>query len=933
MTTPITADELALLSQADKPSGDSGGIFEGLSDEEILARRNPGGKSDEEVLALIEVDNTRASAFRVEISGVNRQTPLPNPLSDYESYTYGLSLHLLSQTQYNNLIQNPDTSYIPQNVLVASAGKNSNNFKRDSNFREDFYFDDFQMKTVVNITTRNRNSNLIECSFTIIEPVGFTFINRLVAACQGIGSANYLKQPYLLQIDFYGYKDGVIAGAPISNMSKYIPIALVSMKTRVSTKGTEYKIDAVPYNHQAFSQVHVVSPANFKIKAVTVADMFGTGRVTNTNVEAFALAQREAAKLERARAGLAAANAGASDLSPQDLFELNQIVVEASGPSGIFQVSGFCDALNSYFASLKNVNKKILVTNEYKVEFFPEIGDSKLFPPTSTPNDVNNAAAGGSTTAAAKTAARAAGGLAVGTVEWKSGTFNIPMGMQIDKLIDYTVRNSDYIRKQLLVPESAATGTPFPALNTKDGNPLKWYKIVPKIKIKQYDASRQQYAYQITFCVKPWTVNTKYPYAVQGRTPGYVKQYDWMYTGRNTEVIDLQIDFDMLYYQQLTAFPNAKAEGSTGGPIQKPAPTNPDTPQVPLSPSPADVLQPLATVFVANDYRTQTLPGAAAAFGTAGGDLQRDLTSSSRGDMINIQLKIIGDPQLIKQDDLFYAQNISPPTSQLTPNNSLYYDGGELYVNVIFQSPIDYDESTGLAIPNLGNYTYNLFNGIYKIITVDNIFRQGKFEQTLDLIRLPVNAQDVNQLINARARIETYVNYGLGQLAGLPYSRFTGPRILVNNLAAGVGIYNAGVAGGGGVLSGLVGGIVNQFVGKVTNELIGKATGAIKDIFSGSGGRIPAEQLLAAQNAQEGFRAAELGINNIYSPYGIADGTSEAFALGNEGAFYGIDGTSEAFAAANEGFFDNSSEAMAALDSGFGGFEVPDAVAIDWDIV
>ena len=922
MTTPITAAELALLSQADQPSGDSGGIFEGLSDEEILARRNPGGRSDEELIAVREREQLEGPPYRVEISGYNKpvdppqtkQTLLPNPLSDYESYTYGLSLHLLSQTQYNNLTQNPNTSYIPQNVLVASAGKNSNNFKRDPNFREDFYFDDFQMKTVVNITTRNRNSNLIECSFTIIEPVGFTFINRLVAACQGIGSANYLKQPYLLQIDFYGYKDGVIAGTPIPNMSKYIPIALVSMKTRVSTKGTEYKIEAVPYNHQAFNQTHVVSPANFKIKALTVADMFGTGQVTSNLTEAFATVQREQAVLDQLNTLKQNRN-----LDSREIRLINEQLATAAKPSGIFQVSGFCDALNSYFVSLKDVNKKITVTNEYKVEFFKEIGDSKLFP-TTAPNDVNNAAAGGSTTAAAKTAARAASGLPVGTVEWNSGTFNIPMGMQIDKLIDYTVRNSDYIRRQLLVPELPDSGgkpfNPFTA-NTKDGGPLNWYKIVPKIKIKQYDFSRQQYAYEITFCVKPWTVNTKYPYTVQGRTPGYVKQYDWMYTGRNTEVIDLQIDFDMLYYQQLTAFPNAKAEGSTGGPIQKPAPTNPDTPppQFPLIPATAEALQPLAVTYVSNDYRQTTLPGAASAFGTASGDLQRDLTSSSRGDMINIQLKIIGDPQLIKQDDLFYAQNISPPTSQLTPNNSLYYDGGELYVNIIFQSPIDYDESTGLAIPNLGNYTYNLFNGIYKIITVENNFRQGKFEQTLDLIRLPVNAQDINQLINARARIETYVNYGLGQLAGLPYSRFTGPRILVNNLAAGVGIYNAGAAGGGGVLSGLVGGIVNQFVGKVTNELIGKATGAIKDVFSGLGNRIPAEQLLAAQNAQEGFRAAEYGINNLYSPYGISDGTSEAFA------------------AANEGFFDNSSEAFAALDSGFGGFEVPDAVVIDWDIV
>lgn len=788
--------------------------------------------------------------FRVEISGYNKvgsppqttQVPLPNPLSEYESYTYGLSLHLLSQTQYNNLIENPETSYIPNNVLVASAGKYSTNFKRNDNFREDFYFDDFNMKSIVNVTTRNRNSNLIECEFTIIEPAGFTFINRLVAANQSIGSSNYLRQPYLLQIDFYAYKDGVISGSPLSNLSKYIPIALVGMKTRVGIKGTEYKITAAPYNHQAFNQTHVVSPANFKIKTSTVAGMFGTGQVGSSMTEAFAAGQREQEKLARAKAGLAAGS-----LDPEDFFELNQYV-ETVKPT-IFQVSGFCDAINSWFVSLRNVDKKILVANEYKVEFFKEIGDSEIFTAGNfSPNDVGAAAAAGSTSAtvAAKTAARASGNIPVGQVSWNSGVFNIPMGMQIDKLIDYTVRNSSYIRNQLLDPDSVRIRSAATPINyqTKTGGPLRWYKIVPKIKIKKYDSVREQYAYEITFCVKPWTVNTKYPYVAQGRAEGYVKQYDWMYTGRNTEVIDLQIDFDMLYYQQLSGYTREKAIGATA---EQPINLN-KAEAVPLLIP--DVLQPVAKNYVSFDYRTQIAPGANPAAGLAGGDIQRDLTSSSRGDMINIQLKIIGDPHLIKQDDLFYAQNIRPPTSQLTPNNSLYYDGGELYVNVVFQSPVDYDESTGLAIPNLGNYTYNLFNGIYKIITVDNSFRQGKFEQTLNLIRLPVTTQDLNQIISARNRIETYTNYGLGQLGGLPYSRFTGPRILVNAVAAGTGIYNAGQAAGGGLLAGIVGGIVTQFVGKVTGEIIGKATGAIKDIFSSASGALSGPLTGAALDAE-----------------------------------------------------------------------------------
>ena len=836
-----------------------------------------------------EAKSTEPAPFRAEITGYTNtkvgsppqvsQLSLPNPLSEYESYTYGLSLHLLSQTQYNNLVENPETSYIPNNVLVASAGKYSTNFKRNDNFREDFYFEDLSMKSVVNITTRNRNSNLIECSFTIIEPVGFTFINRLVTANQSIGSRNYLRQPYLLQIDFYAYKDGVISGSPIPNLSKYIPIGLVSMKTKVSTKGTEYRIDAAPYNHQAFNQMHVVSPANFKIKAITVADMFGSGQVTSTITEAFAASQREQESINQANAVLRAGGA----LAPEDAAELRQLA--AAKPTGTFQVSGFCDALNSWFVSLRDFNKKITVTNEYKVEFYQPIGNSKIFTAgTSLPNDVSAAAAGGSTSAtvAAKTAARASGGLDVGKVSWNSGTFNIPMGMQIDKLIDYTVRNSEYIRSQLLDPDSIKTSAEPITLKTKTGGPLQWYKIVPKIKIKQYDQFREQYAYQITFCVKPWTVNSKYPYVSQGRASGYVKEYNWMYTGRNTEVIDLQLDFDMLYYQQLSGYTKEKAIGATAEQTINPSISPPVPPLIP------DVLQPVAKNYVSFDYRTQITPGANPAASLAAGDIQRDLTSSSRGDMINIQLKIIGDPHLIKQDDLFYAQNISPPTSQLTPNNSLYYDGGELYVNIVFQSPVDYDESTGLAIPNLGNYTYNLFNGIYKIITVDNSFRQGKFEQTLDLVRLPVTTQDLNQIISARNRIETYTNYGLGQLAGLPYSRFTGPRILVNAVAAGTGIYNAGLAGGGGGLEGLVGGIVNQFVGKVTGEIINKATGAIKDLFPTTGG-------LISGGGFGGGIAPGIGGSSGAFTGGFGDGISDGLSNIGDATRSLFDGTGDLF--------------------------------------
>jgi hypothetical protein len=191
---------------------------------------------------------------------------------------------------------------------------------------------------------------------------------------------------------------------------------------------------------------------------------------------------------------------------------------------------------------------------------------------------------------------------------------------------------------------------------------------------------------------------------------------------------------------------------------------------------------------------------------------------SSKGDMINVQLRIVGDSQLIMQDDVLFGQSASNSVNQLTPNNSLYFTNGELYVFLNFQSPVDYNEETGLAVPGLGRYQYSEFTGIYKIVTVESNFSRGKFEQKLDLVRLPISDQLRNQVTNARSRADTYTNYGLGQLTALPYNRFTGPRIIVNNLASG-GILAAAGGAGGSLLNGLLSQAINQVTGKISTAI------------------------------------------------------------------------------------------------------------------
>jgi hypothetical protein len=250
--------------------------------------------------------------------------------------------------------------------------------------------------------------------------------------------------------------------------------------------------------------------------------------------------------------------------------------------------------------------------------------------------------------------------------------------------------------------------------------------------------------------------------------------------------------------------------------------------------------------------------------------------------MINIKMRIFGDPTFIKQDDIFYSQDVVDMKSTVTPNGSLITDGGELYVYVNFESPADYSEFYGQAIPGLNKYRYSEFSGIYKIITVESTFRGGKFEQSLDLVRLPIQDQLRNQVTNAYSRLDTYVNQQLGQLP-VAASRFSGPNILVTQLTAGSsGILNAALTGGSvaGAASSFGGqlvnaatnfamGKINEGIQKGVNAVVSKGTDFIKDQFKDviGGGSIAD----IAKDFDASALLGEFGIENLTSGFNISN--------------------------------------------------------------
>jgi hypothetical protein len=121
--------------------------------------------------------------------------------------------------------------------------------------------------------------------------------------------------------------------------------------------------------------------------------------------------------------------------------------------------------------------------------------------------------------------------------------------------------------------------------------------------------------------------------------------------------------------------------------------------------------------------------------------------TNSLADLLVIDLKILGDPDFIKQDDVFYrpvlpeelpnlATKPSSDTRLLPNDGSLVMDSQGLYVQLLFRTPTDIDETTGLMKYN-PNYKHSVFSGLYEVITVTSNFSNGQFVQELLLVRLP----------------------------------------------------------------------------------------------------------------------------------------------------------------------------------------------------
>jgi hypothetical protein len=690
--------------------------------------------------------------------------PQTNPLHSFASYTYGISLHMLSRDDFNAMASNPNSDWNPTTTLIATGGKyGSVGFNRDPAFKDDFFIDNLKMTTIIGSTAGNQGTNAIEVSFTITEPYGMTLIDRLIDACvakttaegQGlVDGNNYTEIPYLLQIDFFGYDDDGVGGE-IRSQRKYIPINLQAIKIKVGISGAVYEVTAGIYAHRAFQESVVASPANFEVTASTLEEFFKPDINVEDINKKFDERYEQYKKEKKAQ----------EDKDGPDARTTDQGVEVSTGDS-TYEVRSYVAAYNAWQARLKE-NNVAQDFNTIRVVFDKEIlanGGGKII--AQKAESIRQVATADPKKPKHKEqVAKANAGQQTAKPNLNINKFTFKTGTGITQIINLMMLSTEYIRSQIIdtTLDAEQNATKF----KKDVN---WWKIVPSVKMRSFCTQTSTWYLDVTYHVVKKTVyNRTHPALPTSLPTGVHKEYNYIYTGQNSDIIEFAIEFDSLFYTAVSIDKNkAQATVASAEPagVEELNTNDPNAVKPNAARAKGAPVEPLKQVPVSGEANAQATAGTTKdSVATGASSAANHLNNGQGADQLQVNLKIVGDPQFIKQDEVF----ANPEARQLNPDDtgdssghvgddegSIDMDSQEIHALLTWKTPVDIDEDTG-GIRNNARYNESVFSGIFNIQTVVSTFNGGKFEQTIDMVRLPDQPRDYKDPGSARSLSEREV--------------------------------------------------------------------------------------------------------------------------------------------------------------------------------
>ncbi len=655
-----------------------------------------------------------------QTSSKNLPALSPNAMEQFASYSVLWTLACLEPHQFNNPKSYRNSTSDLKHVVFSSGGRFDSQRVNTYYGTPEYFVNNFIMTCIIGANEKTGNSNAVKFSFDIIEPFSMgLLLQSMQAAAVKAGYLDYLNNaPYVLRMDIQGYDE---LGQIIKSVKpKFFTLKLTGIKFSVNEGGSNYKVEAIPYNHQGFSDVVNVTYNDLKISG----SQGGPGTVAEL--------------LNDSESGLAAV----LNRNEQKLVEEGRI---GKPDEYEFQFPELAEQLYSNVGNPATLNKATIdpketaakpvnggaspSTDKAKDNPKNEIGKASLgFDQLSGGNPLFKRA---NDQYDAKTGVVKREGI---TIDPKQRAFHFSQGQTLTSMINQIVLSSDFAKKTInkLTPEGY----------------IKWFKIDVQIELKDPDPITGDYAKKFIYRIVPYYIHQSIFSNPSSAPVGYTelmkqiaKEYQYIYTGQNVDILKFDIQINNLFFSGIN--PSPENEGAkTSNPDQKGvAEKRNNTTEIGQGSAPA------AQAAQAGRARPKKDPRLLEGWKGGSGDktteqnvaenFHQAFLSGNSADLVTVDLEILGDPYWLVDSGIGnYFAGSSAPNKQITNDGTMNYESGNVYIYLTFRTPADINEKTGLYDFSVSGKE-SPFGGIYRIVQCENTFADGMWKQKLKCLRMP----------------------------------------------------------------------------------------------------------------------------------------------------------------------------------------------------
>ncbi len=685
-------------------------------------------------VTLPTIPNYTFQASAVSNQEVDRvSTPgrrLKNPLGEFNSYTYQLSLYVITPDAYAAFVAGGRKKIDIFNsvaegregggawLVAQSGGINNKNSKRAPGFEYDYGIDNLQIKSFITGNSNGGSANLsdYDYSFDIFEPYGFSFatnlrrINDVIASYSG-GPANNPENPskqfFILGIKFLGYGVNGIPAKPSDVMSYNGADTEPNYVTGA--------IDPLSQNGNIFECYKEIQITSIKMKL--------DGKMTVYQIEAKNAGSQGGFSMKRGlinnTTSVTAVNAAQAidDL----MMQLNSVQQQRLN-------SGRIGAVNKYRVVWAPGTQQIIdatLISEADLQKFKWPGSGAV-----TQEQVN-AALEVRTTSASNTAIK---------IEFNEQT---PILQAINQIIAQSSFLENALKTVYTTSLQAPENQNAPAqVENAQQTRVSWYSCSAVIEKMVWDSNVNDWAYDIAYYIQSYqTPVVDSVYIKPGKYyPGPHKRYDYWYTGKNSEIIKYeQVLHNLFINVALDPVPGA-TETAPGQPAGSPTPASAINPGTRTDPLPATSTESAPiTPVVSQVLGLQT--GENRQGKTAlGMEAQNNYLTSlyDPAKQATFSMDILGDPDYLFEEPSF-SENVIYSSIYGSNGFNINPTGGQVFIEIDFKEAVDYTSQTGTLSINdsiqFWKYPEGISNKIkgisYILFKVDSKFSGGAFTQQL----------------------------------------------------------------------------------------------------------------------------------------------------------------------------------------------------------